>query len=76
MFLIIILLFYFGILFLILASFWKIYQKAGRKGWEGIVPIYNIYVMLQIVGKPTWWLILYLIPIVNIVYGIWTYNML
>lgn len=68
--------FYLAFLALILISFWKIYEKAGRKGWEGIIPIYNIYVMLQIVGKPGWWLIMYFIPIVNIVYAIWTYNML
>ena len=61
---------------LMLASFWKIFEKAGRPGWEGIVPIYNMYVMLKFVGKPGWWLILFLIPIVNYVFIIWTYNML
>jgi hypothetical protein len=59
-----------------LASMWVIFTKAGRQGWEGIIPIYNLYVLLQIVGKPTWWLILFLIPGANIVFGIWTINML
>ncbi len=49
-----------------LAASWKIFVKAGRKGWEGIVPIYNIYILLKIVGKPSWWLILYFIPLANI----------
>ena len=46
---------------------WKIFVKAGKPGWAAIIPIYNIIVMLQIVGKPIWWIILLLIPIVNIV---------
>ncbi len=47
--------------------FWKIFTKAGQPGWAAIIPIYNIYVLLQIVGRPGWWLILMLIPCVNIV---------
>ena len=67
---------YIAIIVFFAASMWKIYEKAGRPGWEAIVPIYNIYILLKIVGKPGWWLILYLIPIVNIVFAIWTANML
>ena len=33
-------------------------------------PIYNYYVLLKIVGRPGWWLILYFIPLVNIIIGI------
>src|SRR3954454_20750443 len=51
----------------ILAGMWKAFEKMGRQGWEGIIPIYNIYILLQIIGKPVWWLILFFIPIVNIV---------
>jgi uncharacterized membrane protein YoaK (UPF0700 family) len=32
--------------------------------------------LLKIVGKPGWWLVLFLIPLVNYVFIIWTYNML
>ena len=56
-----------GILVLVLASLWRVFEKAGRQGWEGIIPIYNIYVLLKIVGKPGWWLLLFLVPIVSIV---------
>jgi hypothetical protein len=59
-----------------LVAQWRIYQKAGRPGWAAIVPIYNFYVLLKIVGKPGWWLLLMLIPGVNIVFAIWTTNML
>lgn len=50
-----------------LACQWKIYTKAGQPGWAAIVPIYNIYVLTQIVGRPGWWLILFLIPCVNLI---------
>ena len=61
---------------LMFAAQWKIYVKAGEEGWKALIPIYNIYILLKIVGKPGWWLILMLIPLVNIIYIIWTYNML
>lgn len=50
-----------------LAAGWRIFTKAGRPGWAIIIPIYNAYVLLKIVGRSGWWLILFLIPIVNIV---------
>lgn len=55
---------------LLLVSMWVIFQKAGKPGWAAIIPIYNTLVALEVVGKPWWWLILLLIPIVNIVVGI------
>ncbi|HJH30844.1 MAG TPA: signal peptidase I [Methanosarcinaceae archaeon] len=58
---------YFGILALFIASFWKIYVKAEQPGWACIIPIYNIYILLKIVCRPSWWLFLYIIPIVNII---------
>ena len=55
---------------------WKIYSKADKPGWACIVPIYNVVVLLEIVGKPTWWVLLYLIPGVNVVIAIWVTNLL
>ena len=54
----------------LIVSNWKIFTKAGKPGWAILIPIYNVMVMLQIVEKPLWWLILLLIPIVDIVYVI------
>ena len=51
----------------VLAGMWKAFEKMGRKGWEGIVPIYNLYVLLQVLGRPVIWLVLCVIPLVNIV---------
>ena len=60
------------LLYLLLIAFgifvqWRIFTKAGKPGWASIVPIYNIIVLLEIVGKPWWYLLLLFIPIVNIV---------
>ena len=60
----------------LIAAQWKIFTKAGQPGWACIIPIYNIYIMLKIVGKPWWWLLLMLIPFVNLIYAIWMINML
>jgi hypothetical protein len=53
-----------------IAAFWKIFTKAGEPGWASIVPLYNIWVLLRITGKPGWWILLLLVPVVNIVIGI------
>ena len=54
----------------IIASLWKVFTKAGEPGWAAIIPIYNTIVMLKIVGRPLWWLVLMLIPLVSLVIGI------
>ena len=61
---------------LIIVAEWKIYTKAGKPGWAVLIPIYNVLVLLEIIGKPWWWLLLMLIPVVNIVIGIWAVNLL
>jgi hypothetical protein len=50
-----------------IVAMWKVYAKAGQPGWAAIIPFYNIYVLLKIVGRPGWWLLLFLIPLVNII---------
>lgn len=59
-----------------IVAMWKIYVKAGRKGWEAIIPIYNIYVLTKIIKKPGYWTLLMLIPFVGIIFGIWSLNLL
>jgi len=33
---------------------WKIFVKAGEKGWKSLIPIYNIYLLYKIVGMKSW----------------------
>ena len=53
-----------------IASMWKVFAKAGQPGWAAIVPIYNAIVLLQMIGRPLWWIVLLMIPLVNVVVGI------
>lgn len=67
---------YLAIIILMIASMWKIFEKAGKPGWAALIPIYNTYIMIEIVGKPTIWLLWCLIPCVNFVFAIWLYNLM
>jgi hypothetical protein len=57
-----------GILVLLLVASWRIFVKAGRPGWASLIPFYNLYVLCEIVSWPGWYLVFFLIPIVNIVF--------
>ena len=59
-----------------IVGIWKTFVKAGQPGWASIIPIYNIYIMTKIGGKPGWWTILCLIPFLNLIFVIWLYNMI
>lgn len=55
-----------GMCVLQIIAMWKIFTKANKPGWASIVPIYNIYTLLQIAEVPTWYLLLLIIPVANI----------
>jgi hypothetical protein len=59
----------FGFLTLIIeiVGAWFMFEKAGEPGWAAIIPIYNLLIGIKIAGKPWWFLLLMLIPVVNIV---------
>ena len=59
-----------GIVAVIIAAMWRVFTKAGQPGWACLIPIFNVYILLKIAGKPGWWLILFLIPIANLVVAI------
>lgn len=48
-------------------AMWKVFKKAGRGGWEAIVPFYNIYTLLEISGIPGSKMFLGFIPAAGIV---------
>ncbi len=59
-----------AIMVVVIAGIWKVFEKAGHPGWAAIVPFYNLYVLTQIAGKPAWWMVLFLIPVVNFIVAI------
>ncbi len=66
----IVLLIQIAVIVLMIAGLWKVFTKAGHPGWAAIIPFYNIYILTQIVGRPWWWLILLVIPFINIIFSI------
>lgn len=54
------------IMLLVLASYWKIFTMFNQPGWACIVPLYNIIVMLRIVGWDPVKFWFFFIPIYNI----------
>ena len=67
----------FFIVIITIVAKWKIYVKAGQAGWASIIPIYNIYILLKIVGKPGWWLLVMIFfPPVGLFLAIWMINLL
>jgi len=45
---------------------WKLFVKAGKPGYYSLIPFFNLFVMLQIIKKPLWWLVLLIIPFLNV----------
>jgi hypothetical protein len=59
----------FGLVWFVLAiiGYWRMFTKADEAGWKSIIPIWSTIVWLRIIGRPWWWLLLFLIPVVNVV---------
>lgn len=56
-----------GLIILQIAIYWRLFTKAGQQGWACLIPIYNVYIMLKIGNRPGYWLLLMLIPLVNVI---------
>ena len=52
----------------VIAGMWKAFEKAGQPGWGCLVPFYNYYLFTVIAGRPGWWVVLLLLPYVNIIF--------
>ena len=65
----ILLVIYLAIFVVFLVGYWKVFTKLGLPGWMGIIPFVNVYMLFQARGKhePVVWLILSLIPCINII---------
>ncbi len=62
-------LFFVGIGLVSLVGACKVFAKANQPAWAALIPIYNTYVLCQIVRKPDWF-IWTLIPCINIYFAI------
>ena len=64
---------YFAFIGAIIYGGWKTFEKAGKPGWAMLVPIYNLVVLHEIVGRETIKLLLWFIPLVNLYFIITLY---
>lgn len=48
---------------------WTIFQKAGQQGWKSLIPGYRMWVWLQVLSRPWWWMLLIIFPFIGIFMG-------
>ena len=51
-------------------ALWRVFDKAGYPGVLAIIPIVNVFILVKVAGYSAWLTLLYLIPIVNLVFSI------
>jgi hypothetical protein len=49
---------------LIVVAHWKIFTKAGQRGWASIIPILNLFVLVKLVKRPMWWAVVITIGLI------------
>lgn len=72
---------YFGIVFLVaivisilqIIGMWKMFTKAGEKGWKSIIPIYNVVILFKISGLSPWLILAYFATVIPFVGWIVTF---
>lgn len=52
---------------LVIVGLWMMFTKAGKPGWYSLIPILNVVALIDIAGKPWWWIFGFFIPFVNVV---------
>ncbi len=51
---------------LMVVSLWRIFKKSGKPGWAALVPIYSDITMMEVIGRPGWWFLVYMVPILGL----------
>jgi len=62
-------LFLFSFIFWVVTAvaMWKVFEKAGQKGWKALIPVYNYWVLCEIAGRPGWWALSVFLSIIPLV---------
>ena len=53
-----------AVLIVSIIAMWKIFEKAGEKGWKALIPIYNTYILFKISGMKNWFWALFIVAVV------------
>ena len=64
---------YFAFIGALVYGIWKTFEKAGKPGWAALIPIYNLVMLHEIVGRETIKLLFLLIPFVNLYFIVTLY---
>ena len=48
-----------------IAALWRIFTKAGYTGWKSLIPVYSLYLLFKIAGKPSSFTVVFILAIVN-----------
>lgn len=47
------------------AALWRALERRGQPGWAILVPVYGFYALVRAAGRPAWWFVLTLVPLLN-----------
>ena len=53
------------VLIINIIAMWKIFEKAGEAGWKSIIPIYNMVIMMKMVGINPLWILIIFVPVLG-----------
>ncbi len=56
---------------LLIVACWRIFEKAGEKGWKAIIPFYDMYIACKIALGNGWFFLLFFVPFVDFFFGIY-----
>lgn len=60
-------LFVVAVLVFIIIARWKVFKKAGKQGWESIVPFYSTIVLLDIIGYKWYYIFVFFMSAIPVV---------
>ncbi len=50
-----------------IVAMWRLFTKAGEKGWKAIIPIYNVYIYFKIAGVPSLFWVLLIVSVLSVI---------
>ena len=56
-----------GMMIIMVIANWKLFAKAGEKGWKCLIPIYNNIVLFRIAGLSPLLVLVYFAPIIPVI---------
>lgn len=54
---------------LLVVAWWKLFSKAGEKGWKSIIPIYNFYVQCRLTWSTKFFWIIFIVGLLASIFS-------